>query len=207
MWMTPTTHLLLIGVSSFLHGAAHSFVLLHGAHSTPANALTVSPPPTTKAATTALCSSSDTSNDEAAENFNLDDIDFDVFRSRQDAQQEEEPQKFDGYMMRDLIFTKWGECYDVDFNKVDTLGFKQVFLNVFPFKLGGRGARWRHETELDYLMHLQAVVEILEKYEQLDHVIYQIQETNKVPKMGAPIKAVPIKLELTEDEVNKIMGK
>lgn len=165
---------------------------------------TTSRPPTTKA--TALFSS----DNEAAENFNLDDIDFDVFRSRQDAQQqqqqEEETQKFDGYMMRDLIFTKWGECYDVDFNKVDTLGFKQVFLNVFPFKLGGR-ARWRHDTELDYLMHLQAVVEILEKYEQLDHVIYQIQETNKVPKMGAPIKAVPIKLELTEDEINKIMGK
>lgn len=199
MWMTPTT--LLIGVVSCLLHGAHSF--LHGAHCMSVLTDTTSRPPTTKA--TALFSS----DNEAAENFNLDDIDFDVFRSRQDAQQqqqEEETQKFDGYMMRDLIFTKWGECYDVDFNKVDTLGFKQVFLNVFPFKLGGR-ARWRHDTELDYLMHLQAVVEILEKYEQLDHVIYQIQETNKVPKMGAPIKAVPIKLELTEDEINKIMGK
>ena len=54
------------------------------------------------------------------------------------------------------------------------------------------------------MCHLQAVVEILEKYNQLDNVVYEIQTTTKVPKMGSPLKAVPIRLELSEDEVNKI---
>lgn len=131
------------------------------------------------------------------------DFDMDVFKAR--LQNVEQKQVFDGYAFRDLILQKWGECYDVDFNRVDSFGFRQIYLNVYPFKMGGRG-KWRHETELDYLMHLQAIVEILERYGQLDSVIYQIQETNKKPKMGAPIKAVPIRLDLTNEQITKIMG-
>ena len=40
----------------------------------------------------------------------------------------------------DVIYEKWGRCYDVDFNKVDSFGFKSLYLNVLPFHLGGR--RW-----------------------------------------------------------------
>jgi hypothetical protein len=138
-----------------------------------------------------------------------DDIDLsmDAFQARQKDLQKDQRQggDFDGYAFQDLLVTKWGESYDVNFNRVETFGFKRVYLNIYPFKLGGRG-KWRHETELDYLMHLQAIVEILENYGQLDYVISQIQETNKKPKMGAPIKAVPIRLDLTKNEVEKIMG-
>jgi hypothetical protein len=68
----------------------------------------------------------------------------------------EEQVEFDGYAMRDAIYNKWGECFDVDFQKVDSYGFRSVYLNIMPFRLGGK--RFRHETELDYLCHLQAVV-------------------------------------------------
>jgi hypothetical protein len=131
-------------------------------------------------------------------------LDMEAFAKRSQELVNEPPQEFDGYALRDLLLAKWGECYDVDFNRVDSFGFREIYLNIYPFKLGGK--RWRHETELDYLMHLQAVVEILQKYSQLDNVVYQIMETEKTPKMGAPIKAVPIRLNLTKDEVNTIMG-
>jgi Domain of unknown function (DUF3067) len=134
-----------------------------------------------------------------------DDIDLDMADFKARREKVEQKQEFDGYALRDLILKKWGECYDLDFNRVDAFGFREIYLNIYPFKMGGR-TKWRHETELDYLMHLQAIVEILESYGQLDNVIYQIQETDKKPKMGAPIKAVPIRLELSKEAINKIMG-
>ena len=107
--------------------------------------------------------------------------------------------------MRDVIYAKWGYCYDVDFNRVDTLGFRELYLNVFPFHLGGR--RFRHETELDYLCHLQAVAEILQKYDQLDYILAQIEETKKKPRPGTvPIVAVPLRLDLTRKQVQEILG-
>jgi Domain of unknown function (DUF3067) len=131
------------------------------------------------------------------------ELDFDKFRAqRQKLENEEE---FDGYSFRDLIFEKWGECYDVDFNRVDSFGFREIYLNIYPFKMGGRG-KWRHKSELDYLMHLQAIVEILQKYGQLQNVIQKIKGTSKKPKLGAPIRAVPIRLELAQEEINKIIG-
>lgn len=117
----------------------------------------------------------------------------------------EEEEEFDGYAMRDAILNKWGECFDVDFNRVDSYGFRSVYLNILPFRLGGK--RFRHETELDYLCHLQAVVEILQKYDQLDYVLAQLNETNKKPRAGtSPLIAVPLRLDLTEEQVNQILG-
>ena len=60
--------------------------------------------------------------------------------------------------------------------------------------------------ELEYLCHLQAVVEILKKYKQLDYVLYQIDQTNKRPLRGNPIVAVPLRLELTPEQVKSILG-
>ena len=121
------------------------------------------------------------------------------------AASEEAEEEFDGYMMRDAIYNKFGECFDVDFNKVDSYGFRSVYLNIMPFRLGGK--RFRHKTELDYLCHLQAVVEILQKYDQLDYVLAQLEETNKKPRAGtSPLIAVPLRLDLTEEQVNQIMG-
>lgn len=119
---------------------------------------------------------------------------------------DEEPQsEFDGYALRDAIFTKWGCCYDLEFQKVETFGFRNVYLNVMPFKLGGR--RFRHRTELDYLMHLQAIVEILEKYKQLDYVLSQIETTDKTPRGNtSPLVAVPLRLDLSESELNSILN-
>lgn len=155
------------------------------------------------------------------ENSNTnDDLDVSTFQQelakRQDQQDdiadldnlpisENDTTEFDGYAMRDAIYNKWGECFDVDFNRVDSYGFRSVYLNIMPFRLGGK--RFRHETELDYLCHLQAVVEILQKYDQLDYVLAQLNETTKVPRAGtSPLIAVPLRLDLTEEQVNSILG-
>jgi hypothetical protein len=77
---------------------------------------------------------------------------------------------FDGYMFRNVLYEKWGACWDVEFQKFDTFGNRKLYLNVLPFQLGRRP--FRHATEYDYLCHLQAVVEILIKYQQVRYVIY-----------------------------------
>ena len=107
-------------------------------------------------------------------------------------------------------------------------------MNILPFRLGGKRFRrkslnvlhsqfiilllqhsqrpfffslYSDETELDYLCHLQAVVEILQKYDQLDYVLAQLNETNKKPRAGtSPLIAVPLRLDLTEEQVNQILG-
>ena len=49
-------------------------------------------------------------------------------------------------------------------------------------------------------------VEILEKYDQLEYILAQIEETNKKPRAGtSPLVAVPLRLELTETELNSIL--
>jgi hypothetical protein len=105
------------------------------------------------------------------------DISLEAFQARkreqqqqqeQEQEQTEEEETFDGYALRDVILEKWGKCYDVEFNRVDNFGSRNLYLNIMPFYLGGR--RFRHETEVDYLCHLQAVAEILEKYEQVSSV-------------------------------------
>ena len=135
---------------------------------------------------------------------------LDKFQKAKDAKRKSDdvnkiPDDFDGYRFRDIILQKWGRCYDVDFNKVDTLGFRSLYLNVMPFHLGKRP--FRHETELDYLCHLQAVVEILQQYDQLDYVLQQIQETKKKPRPGtSPLVAVPLRLNLTPEQAKQILN-
>jgi hypothetical protein len=80
---------------------------------------------------------------------------FKKARKRRDEQLQKEQgklQEYDGYFLRDVIYAKWGFCYDVDFNRVDSFGTK-LSINVHPFYLGGRN-KFRHETELDNLCHL-----------------------------------------------------
>lgn len=36
--------------------------------------------------------------------------------------------EFDGYDLRDAIFEKYSECYDVEFQRVDSYGFRTVYL-------------------------------------------------------------------------------
>ncbi|KAL9187583.1 hypothetical protein ACHAXT_001686 [Thalassiosira profunda] len=167
----------------------------------------------------------------AGETESLDEMSLSSFQEvldkRQDeagkddeAAAEDEAREFDGYALRDAIYEKWGECFDVDFQRVDSYalisrlarffwrrayGFRNVYLNILPFRLGGR--RFRHQTEMDYLCHLQAVVEILVKYNQLDYVLVQLEETTKKPRAGtSPLIAVPLRLDLTPEQVDKILG-
>lgn len=131
-----------------------------------------------------------------------DDLSIEAFERRKSSLQK--PNEFDGYALRDIIYQKWGACFDVDFNRVDAMGFKNVYLNILPFRLGKRP--FRHASEYDYLCHLQAVVEILQDYEQLDYVLYQISETKKKPRPGtSPLVAVPIRLDLTPEQVKSIL--
>jgi Domain of unknown function (DUF3067) len=140
--------------------------------------------------------------------FELDDLSLDAFQKAKAIVAKEEhgnDKDFDGYDFRDIIYAKWGQCFDVDFNPVDSFGFKSIYLNIYPFHLGRKP--FRHETEYDYLCHLQAVVEILQEYGQLEYVLYQIGETKKRPIPGrAPIVAVPCRLDLSEEQVNSILG-
>ena len=147
--------------------------------------------------------------DEDDDESGTTDLNMAAFKARKkernESMKEQQQKEFDGYALRDVIYDKWGYCYDVDFNRVDSFGFRRLYLNVLPFHLGGR--RWRHESEMDYLCHLQAVVEILEKYGQLDNILAQIEETNKKPRAGTvPIVAVPLRLDLTPEQVKEIIG-
>lgn len=139
----------------------------------------------------------------SSEDDNDDDLSVEAFQKIKATFQE--PTEFDGYAMRDVIYEKWGACFDIDFNRVESMGFKKLYLNILPFRLGKRP--FRHASEYDYLCHLQAVVEILKDYEQLDYVLYQISETKKKPRPGtSPLIAVPIRLDLTPEQVKAILG-
>jgi hypothetical protein len=161
--------------------------------------------------TTCFDRQSDITTPEESDETN--DLDMETFQARKKQQEDtkrkesniKEEEEFDGYALRDVIYEKWGKCYDVDFNRVDSFGFRCLYLNVLPFHLGGQ--RFRHESEMDYLYHLQAVVEILEKYDQIGYVLAQIDETRKKPRAGtSPLVAVPLRLDLSRDQVNEIIG-
>ena len=41
---------------------------------------------------------------------------------------EDENEEFDGYALRDCIFAKYGVCFDLEFQRVDSYGFRTVYL-------------------------------------------------------------------------------
>ncbi len=50
-------------------------------------------------------------------------------------------------------------------------------------------------------------MEILVKYDQLEYVLTQLEETDKKPRPGtSPLVAVPFRLDLTEDELESILN-
>lgn len=107
---------------------------------------------------------------------------------------------FDGYALRDLLMAKWGAPLDVDFQRDASLN--RVYCTVLPIAFGQR-LKCRHETELDYLMHLQGVVEVLRKYDQLQDFVAFVGETNKAPKAGTD--SVPFRLNLDEEQTRQIL--
>ena len=65
----------------------------------------------------------------------------------------ENDDEFDGYQLRDAIYDKYGECFDLEFQRVDSYGFRQVYLNVMPFRLGGRRFRRKSLRFLRVSLH------------------------------------------------------
>jgi hypothetical protein len=164
--------------------------------------------------TTTIFDQQNSNNEDDDNNSDDDYLDVQAFQSELQKRQaqpqppdddDDDDEVFDGYALRDIILEKWGECFDVDFQPVDTLGMREIYLNVLPFKLGSR--KFRHETEMDYLCHCQAVVDILHKYDQVGNILWQIDQTNKKPRAGtSPLIAVPLRLDLSPEEVNQILG-
>ena len=116
-----------------------------------------------------------------------------------DAEQLSPLDDFDGYALRDLLMAKWGAPLDVDFQRDASLNW--VYCTVLPIAYGQR-LKCRHETELDYLMHLQGVVEVLREYDQLEDFVAFVDGTNKAPKAGTD--SVPFRLNLDEEQTRQI---
>jgi Domain of unknown function (DUF3067) len=127
--------------------------------------------------------------------------------------------EFDGYQLRDLLVSKFGVPLDIDFQrgyipsslsspttKSSSSSSSQatcVYCTVLPFVGYGSRTKSRHLTELDYLMHLQAVVEILHKYNNLSEFWTFVETTTKLPKPG--IESLPFRMILNEQQLNKIL--
>mmetsp|Transcript_32756 Transcript_32756/g.48512 ORF Transcript_32756/g.48512 Transcript_32756/m.48512 type:complete len:223 (+) Transcript_32756:3-671(+) len=117
---------------------------------------------------------------------------------QQVSQQDGSAATFDGYNLRDLLIQKWGVPLDIDFQRQPG---PTIYCTVMPVAFGSR--KCRHSNELEYLMHLQAVVEVLQKYDQLDLFISFIENTNKKPKVGTD--SVPIRLNLSKQDMKTIL--
>ena len=116
-----------------------------------------------------------------------------------DADADTEGLDYDGYALQDLLVSKWGVSLDVDFQRIG----EKIYCTVLPVIGFGSPLKSRHDSELDYLMHLQGIVEILHRYDNLDGFIAFVQSTSKVPKRGTD--SVPFRLDLSREEVQRIM--
>ena len=117
-----------------------------------------------------------------------DSLSLEAFQSAV-VSKEEEDVDFDGYKLRDLLIEKWGVPLDIDFQR--GIGGQTVYCTVLPVAYGSK--KCRHESELDYLMHLQGVIEI----------IISLQKTRRSPKPG--VESVPFLLELDSQSLKQIL--
>ncbi len=111
----------------------------------------------------------------------------------------DEDMDYDGYKLRDLIVETWGAPLDVDFQRGNS--GQTVYCTVLPVAFGS--SRCRHSTELDYLMHLQGIVEVLQKYDNLDSFLFFVQTTKRTPKPG--VESAPYKMQLDEEALRQIL--
>jgi hypothetical protein len=109
----------------------------------------------------------------------------------------------DGYQLRDLLVKRWGVPLDIGFERGYSLANPGVYCTILPVVFGS--PKCQHATELDYLSHLQAVIEILHKYQNLDRFVFFLQSTSRVPKPGR--ESVPYRLELSDPELEQILKK
>lgn len=107
---------------------------------------------------------------------------------------------FDGYKLRDLLVEKFGVPLDIDFQRGSS--GDTVYCSVLPIAFGS--SKCRHLSEMDYLMHLQAVVEVLHKYDNLDPFIFFVKKSSRVPKPG--IESVPYLMNLDSYSLKEILN-
>ena len=89
-----------------------------------------------------------------------------------------ELQEFDGYKFRDLIVSQWGAAYDIQIKREMWLGKPMLFLNVMWKYLGQQSF---HLSEQEYLEHLQALAELVVKWDRVDHLKEEIRKQRKRP--------------------------
>ena len=87
-------------------------------------------------------------------------------------------QEFDGYKFRDLIVSQWGAAYDIQIKREMWLGKPMLFLNVMWKYLGQQSF---HLSEQEYLEHLQALAELVVKWDRVDHLKEEIRKQRKRP--------------------------
>jgi len=126
---------------------------------------------------------------------------LDAFTAAKDSNHEKEERlDFDGYALNDLVVSKWGVPLDIDFQRVG----KTIYCTILPVIGYGSPLRSRHNNELEYLMHLQGVIEVLYKYDNLYDFISFIETTKKVPKQGTD--SVPFRLNLNDKDIENIIS-
>ena len=105
---------------------------------------------------------------------------------------------FDGYALRDLLVDLWGAPLDVGFERQP----RSVHCTVFPVAFGN----WKcqHTSEISYLMHLQGVIEILDKYNNLEPYVNFLLTTQNTPKPGTT--GIRYRLELSEEQLDSILN-
>mmetsp|Transcript_7626 Transcript_7626/g.11443 ORF Transcript_7626/g.11443 Transcript_7626/m.11443 type:complete len:178 (+) Transcript_7626:44-577(+) len=106
----------------------------------------------------------------------------------------EDSEEFDGYKLCDLIVNKWGMPYDLQLKKEVFAGKPMLYLNVMWKYLGQESF---HLTEREYLEHLEAIAQLLIKWEKVQHVKDLIKTCRKRPKayfgyaVGLPLELPP----------------
>eukprot|EP00904_Undaria_pinnatifida_P012697 jgi/Undpi1/8558/HiC_scaffold_25.g11023.m1 len=105
--------------------------------------------------------------------------DMDGFRSGLIKQtSKKKKQDFTGYDMYDLIVDKFDVPYDVQINKTVFAGKPVLCLNVMWKYLGQSSF---HLSEQEYLEHLQALAELLQEWDRVDHFKRAVADTKKRP--------------------------
>lgn len=86
--------------------------------------------------------------------------------------------EFTGYDMYDLIVDKFEVPYDVQINKTVFAGKPVLCLNVMWKYLGQSSF---HLSEQEYLEHLQALAELLQEWDRVEHFKSAVADTKKRP--------------------------
>lgn len=77
----------------------------------------------------------DINNTEDDDNMSLSSFQQELTKRQEDSiidnknnKDDEDDDEFSGYDLRDVIYSKYGECFDVEFQRVDSYGFRTVYL-------------------------------------------------------------------------------